>query len=270
MSGGWSSDVLGEGIGGGVGEGIGAWGAVEESGVGVVGRDFDGDDAEFFEGELSGALFGGFFGVAPGGGEGASVDGDADFEAFGVIGSAFVDEFIGGGGAEHFLAVLLEEGLVVLLVGGGGEGQDVLVHMLEDEVFGGVVSAVDEECGDDGFEGAGGEGGGSFGAADHAFSDEEEVGESDGVGDFGAGAAGDDGGFEFGEVAFEVLGVELVEVVADDHAEDGVAEEFEPFIGVATVIGDGGVGEGFGEELVAKEAVAEDGFALGKEFFGDH
>jgi hypothetical protein len=221
-------------------------------------RFFAGEDAEFFEGELCGALFGLFFGGAPGAAEGAVADGDADFEIFGVVGAGFVDEDVAGGGVEDLLGVLLKEAFVILLVGGGGVLIDVGVHVEEDEVAGGEETAVDVEGGDDAFEDAGGEGGGSFGSAGHAFADEDEFGETEGVGDGGAGVAADDGGFEFGEVAFEVVGEEFEEAVADDESEDGVTEEFEAFVGEAAVIGDGGVCEGFLEEFAAIEVVAED------------
>ena len=67
----------------------------------------------------------------------------------------------------------------------------------------------------------------------------------------------DDRGFELGQVALEVLREEFKEAVADDQAEHRVAEELEPLVGIAPVVGDRGVGERFLEKLRIEEAVVE-------------
>ena len=155
-----------------------------------------------------------------------------------MIGAFFVDQDVDGLVGQVFLGELLEGGFVVALVGGFGGLDDEGVEVFEDEGAGGVQACVEVDGGDDGFEGGGGDGAGDGGAGGHAFAHAEGVGEAEGFADFGAGSAGDDGGFDLGHFAFEQVGKAVVEVLADDHAQDGVAEELHAFVGVDALLGE--------------------------------
>ena len=71
----------------------------------------------------------------------------------------------------------------------------------------------------------------------------------------GKGAAADDLGSHAGELTLGGLGIGAEEGVRDDHAEDGIAEEFEAFVGDGlggALVGVGGVGERFTEKIIGK------------------
>ena len=108
---------------------------------------------------------------------------------------------------------------------GGEEG--------EDEGAGGVDAAVEINGSDNGFHHVGKDGGAltSAGGA-FAATEKEVVGEGQGdclpMQSFFA----DDGGADAGEVAFGKLGEGAVEVVGADVAENGIAEEFQTFVGL--------------------------------------
>jgi hypothetical protein len=54
----------------------------------------------------------------------------------------------------------------------------------------------------------------------------------------------------------------MVEQLANDQSEHGVAEEFEALVGSQPAVGPGGVGQGLDEQLRILEPVAEHLFAV--------
>ena len=73
------------------------------------------------------------------------------------------------------------------------------------------------------------------------------------------GLPADDDRFEFGQIAFEKLGILVVEQFADHGPQDGVAEEFQPFVGGQTVLCSRSMGQGGPKEALVTETVADRG-----------
>ena len=79
---------------------------------------------------------------------------------------------------------------------------------------------------------------------------------------------------DLGQVAFLVVGKAQVELFTRHQAEDGVAEEFQAFVGGEAGVGAGGVGQGGAEQFGLAEMVADRvlalfqnlGFAAGGQF----
>ena len=88
-----------------------------------------------------------------------------------------------------------------------------------------------------------------------AAAENQVIAELEAAGGLGKGAASHDLGAHSGEVTLGRLGVGIEKGVGDDHAEDGVAKEFETLVGGClrgALVGVGGVGEGFAEQLFGK------------------
>ena len=215
---------LGDRLGGVEGGGVGGDEDGEASFVAV-------DQPHLFEGRECRELFGLFLGGGPAARVAVFADLDADLEALGVVGALFVEEDIARCGAEGCLGVLLEDAFEVGLVSGGGGGGDIVLEVGDDELACAVDAGVEVEGADDGLEDGGGEGGGEVVGGLHPLAELEGVVEAELDGDLGADLSGDDCGFDFGELAFEECGEDLVEVFADEESEDGVAEELEAFVG---------------------------------------
>jgi hypothetical protein len=135
-----------------------------------------------------------------------------------------------------------------------------------DKGAGGVETAVEVECGDDGFKCVGEECRLSAAAALlFTAAEAEERAEIDAGGDFAKMAAADEGGAEARELALARTGETTEERFGDGEAEDGVADELKLFVvgGGAEErlgIGFGGkraVGESPGEQFGALKAMIE-------------
>lgn len=88
-----------------------------------------------------------------------------------------------------------------------------------------------------------------------ATAEDEVVAEAETGGGGGEGAATDDVGAHAGELALAGIGVAVEELGSYDHAKDGVAKEFEAFVGVGVgsgLVEVGSVGKGLLEEFRRK------------------
>jgi hypothetical protein len=153
--------------------------------------------------------------------------------------------------------MLLQHRFEILLMGVGGDGLDLWSHRAKDVFFHVVETAIEIDGGDNGFVNGGGKRAGHFFAATDAFADDEQFSQSGFVGDLGTGAAGDNGGFDFGEIALKVFGEAFIEGFADDEIEDCVAEELHALIALKAMIRDGGVGESLFQQERVLERVEE-------------
>ncbi len=158
--------------------------------------------------------------------------------------------------------MLLEHGFEVALMLFGVGVVEQRADESEDEIAGGVVSAVEIDRGDERFDGGGFAGAGESALGDHPFTDVEELEEFQIVGESGAGASGDDHAFNFGEFSFEVIWEAGVEFLADNRPEDGVAEEFESFVTAEAIVGDRSVGEGLFEQIDVGKLIPDGFLAL--------
>jgi hypothetical protein len=70
--------------------------------------------------------------------------------------------------------------------------------------------------------------------------------------------AADDDALDARELALEILREAVEDRLADDDAENGVAEELEPLVRGEAVLGNAGVGEGAIEQRQVFEPVAEE------------
>ena len=192
------------------------------------------------------------------------IDQDADFKALAVVGSLFVEQFVSWGGFEGMLSELLEHGFEISLVLPGVGLVKQRAEEFEDEIESGFFTAVNVNGPDNGFDGSGVAGAGKFAGVTHAFADAEELVELDFMSDFGTGSAGDNHAFDFSQFAFEVFGETFKKLVADTHAENGIAEEFKPFVTADPVVSGGGMGKSFFEQIKVFEIVINAFLALFK------
>ena len=84
------------------------------------------------------------------------------------------------------------------------------------------------------------------------------------LGDLRAGAPGDHDRLDPRQLAFLVVGELAEQELADDRAEDRVAEELEPLVRGEPVIGPRGMRERLAKEVGATERVAEHVLALAR------
>ena len=87
------------------------------------------------------------------------------------------------------------------------------------------------------------------------------VAEAKGVAEPGARVAADDDRFDFRQLAFRVLWILVEQPLADDHPQDGVAEELHPLVGRQAVLHARGVREGGFEQPRVVEEIADLGLA---------
>ncbi len=59
------------------------------------------------------------------------------------------------------------------------------------------------------FEDVGQEGGRNAGISRHTFAENQKIAEAELIANFGAGAAADDDRFDFGQIAFEIIGKQM-------------------------------------------------------------
>ena len=147
-----------------------------------------------------------------------------------MVGAFFLHDLVGGDDGAGALGEVLEERLVVLLV----LVLEDLVHLdlegVEHERPGLLEAAVEVERGDDGLEGVGEDRLGEAALLLEAAPEDDEAFELQLLGLVGERGGRDDDRLHGREVAFLVPGKELVEVLADDVAEDGVAQELEALV----------------------------------------
>ena len=77
----------------------------------------------------------------------------------------------------------------------------------------------------------------------HSFAQHQKLAQPQRLADLGTREPAHDDRLELGEVAFEEFGELVIELLADDFAEDRVAEEFEPLVRGQAMIGAGSVRE---------------------------
>ena len=92
----------------------------------------------------------------------------------------------------------------------------------------------------------------------HTFSNAEELSQFHFVGDTCAGSSGNEHTFYFGEFSLEVVGKTEIKFVTDDHAENGVAEKFEPFITQTALVCDGSVNKGYFKQFIVFKLITND------------
>ena len=79
--------------------------------------------------------------------------------------------------------------------------------------------------------------------------------------DLSARLPADDDRFDLGQIAFEIVRVLHVEQLADDRAQDRVAEKFETLIGRQPVLSTGGMRQGRDEQRFVAKFVTNAAFA---------
>ena len=100
-----------------------------------------------------------------------------------------------------------------------------------------------------------------------ALAELDELSQPQVAGDGGQGRLGDGGGAHLGELALGDLRVGAVEVLGDDDAQDGVAQELQTLVGgqAAVLVGVGTVGQGQIEQLGinARPPAVDEGLGVG-------
>ena len=213
------------------------------------------DHAEGFHG---GSLLGGLLAGSPGAGVPPTPDHDGYLERLGVVGAFLVQEVVNGRGAQVVLGVLLEQGLVVELMFAGHDAVDLLVHVSEDESPGLLQAAVQIHRPDNGLVRAGRQARRHARRLHDAFAEVEMLDEVEPFRHAGARLAADDNALDARQFAFQKLGEPAEQFFADDEAQNGVAEEFEPLVRLQAVRGHARVRQRALEQVGAVEPVLQD------------
>ena len=94
-------------------------------------------------------------------------------------------------------------------------------------------------------------------AGRHPLAEDEELLHPQVLADLGAGLAADDDRLDPRQIAFEILRVLPEEQLADDGAQNGVAKEFQPFVGRQAVFGPRGVRQRGLQQMFVVKSVAD-------------
>ena len=78
----------------------------------------------------------------------------------------------------------------------------------------------------------------------HALAQDQELLQAQRLADLGAGLPADDDRLDLRQIAFEILGILVEQQLADDGAQNGVAEKFQPLVRGQPVLAPGGVRQG--------------------------
>jgi hypothetical protein len=161
---------------------------------------------------------------------GDAVDPDGGEEELGVVG-AVVDDLVAGRGLQHPGGELLEARLVVLAARPGCRLGDAIEQEVEHEGGGGAGPGHDVDDAEHGLEGVGEDrrllppAGAVL-----ALAEQQRLTEPELDGHLRQGGGRHDRRPDLGERPFGQLGVGAEQVVGDDDAEHGVAEELEPLV----------------------------------------
>ena len=91
----------------------------------------------------------------------------------------------------------------------------------------------------------------------HSFAQHEELAQAQRLADLRARLPADDDRLELRQVAFQLIGKLLEQLLADDQAQDRVAEKLQPLVRRQPVVGARGVGQRRVEQLRIAEPIAE-------------
>src|SRR5579884_830292 len=186
---------------------------------------------------------------------GRPLEDDVGVEPLGMV-RPLVAHLVAGHLVEAAGGELLEPGLVVLPAGAFGGGGDPLAEQAHHELVGGVPPAVEIGGGQHRLHGVG-QDRGLLPAAGQtlALAEEHERAELDLGGQLGEDAGVDHRRPHLGQLALREVREGAVDVVGDDQAEDGVAQELQPLVRLERrVLGaERPVGQGAGQQLPVLE-----------------
>ena len=187
----------------------------------------------------------------------AAADLGGDLEALAVVGALFVEHLVAGRDAELALGELLQERLEVAAELAGDGRLDLGADVVQDELLGRGHAAVQVDRGDQRLERRGQHRARHLRVGRHAFAEDEVL------------VAGARASLMRAHVSrltttdlilvsspSEYSGYCMEQPFADDHAEDGVAEELHPLVRGEPVLHARGVGEGGLQQLQVAKRVA--------------
>jgi len=180
-----------------------------------------------------------------------------DFEALAVVRALLVEQLVDRGGAEIALGQLLQERLVVVGRFPLGGRLDLRPHVSLDEPSCRVHPAVEVDRGHQRLEHIGQQRRRHAGVGDHALAQDQTLFHAQGPAELRARLAADDHRLDLRQVPLQVLGKPVVEQVADDGAQDGVAEELETLVGNQAVLRAGSVRQRGPQKVLVAELVVD-------------
>ena len=193
----------------------------------------------------------------PAAGERTIADLRPDLEVLLVIGATLGHDRIGRRAETGLLRQLLEHALVVLLVAKLQRALDVGLHVTQHEGARCLGTAIEVDRANQALEEPGQDALGKLLHADHALADGHHPVEPRFAHQLRAHLAADEVRLELGEVTLKAIGIALIQVLADDLAEHGIAQELEAFVARHARVADRRMRERKTHERSVGEAVAD-------------